>query len=109
MTKEELIKLRTEWERRICDFKASGQSQSLWCREKGINLRTFNYWYLKLKHSTDTVEKSPNWISMKIEKSFDQEEKQAINIKIGNAIIETNSRFDPEHLLKIIRTINSLC
>lgn len=109
MAKEGLKELRNEWETRINEFKASGQSQVAWCREKEINSRTFNYWYRKLKNADDYEKKSTNWLSMKLEKRFEQPEALTINIKIGNATIETNPGFDTEHLLKVIRTLNSLC
>jgi hypothetical protein len=109
MTKEELKELRNEWETRISEFKTSGQSQAAWCREKNINQRTFNYWYRKLKNTSSSEENTTNWLSMKLERRFEHPEASAINIKLGNAIIETKPEFNTEHLLKIIRTLSSLC
>lgn len=110
MTKESLKELRNEWEIRVAEFKASGKSQSAWCREEKINLRTFNYWYRKFKNTDDLQQhKSSSWLSVKLEKTFEKTETSIINIKLNNMIIETNPEFDSEHLLRVVRTLNSLC
>jgi len=46
MTKENLQKA---WLEKVNQFKASGKTQAIWCKEQGINVRTFNYWYVKFK------------------------------------------------------------
>lgn len=57
MTKEQL---RKEWEAKIAEFKISGKSQSAWCREKSINLRTFNRWYVWSRKNSERQEKPAN-------------------------------------------------
>jgi len=109
MTKEALEELQKEWKERIEKFQASSQSQAGWCRERNINLRTFNYWYYKLKNEANQQEKSTNWLSVKLEKTFKQPEASLIKIKLGNAVIEIRPGFDTEHLLKVVRALNSLC
>ena len=47
MTREESQK---EWTARIAEFKASGQSQTAWCKTKNINRRIFTYWLAKFKN-----------------------------------------------------------
>ena len=33
-----------KWQNLIEDFKASGKSQRVWCRERGIKRSTLRYW-----------------------------------------------------------------
>jgi len=41
MAKENLQKA---WQEKVNQFKASGKTQAIWCKEQGINVRTFNYY-----------------------------------------------------------------
>lgn len=103
MTKEEL---RKNWMEKVDEFKASGMTKSAWCKEKNINLRTFNYWANKHYLRNEVEENSVNWLSLKLNNS-NRENKSVINIKIGNTIIETKADFDQEHLLKLINTLEN--
>lgn len=38
------LELRKEWEQRINDYKASGQSQAEWCEDNWISYNQFGYW-----------------------------------------------------------------
>ncbi|MFZ5986152.1 MAG: IS66 family insertion sequence element accessory protein TnpA [Bacillota bacterium] len=100
---------RQQWIDRVEEYKASCQSQAAWCKERNINLRTFNYWYCKLKSADDVQNTTTNWLSVKLEKTLKKPEVSVINIKIGNAAIEINPGVDSDHLLKVLRVLNSLC
>ena len=48
---------RPVWEKRFNEFQASGKTQAAWCKEKNINPRTFNFWYLKLQREQTQPQK----------------------------------------------------
>lgn len=106
MTKEEQ---RKQWIDRVEEFKASGKTQAEWCKERNINIRTFNYWYCKFRNPENIKNSSNSWLSVKIENALKKTESSVISIKIGNAIIEISSGFDADHLSKVLRVLNSLC
>lgn len=106
MAKEEL---RSEWEARINEFKSSGQSQASWCKEKSINLRTFNYWYVKFKKPTEQNNNTTNWLSLKVDELGKKVDTSSIRVQIGNAVIEIQPEFDAELLVKIVKTLSLLC
>jgi hypothetical protein len=78
MTKENLQKA---WQEKVTLFKASGKTQTIWCKEQGINVRTFNYWYVKFKEPAPMKENQVNWLPIKVEKTNNK--KPSLNIKIG--------------------------
>ena len=49
MTKSPNLELRKEWEKRITDCKASGQTQVKWCESNDISIHQFRYWMKGLK------------------------------------------------------------
>jgi len=100
---------RNEWEIQIEEFKASGLSQVVWCREKHINLRTFNYWYVKFKNISSEQIAPTSWISLKVDEPDEKHLPSLITIKLGNAVIEVKPGFDAEHLHKVAKVLSSLC
>jgi len=101
--------LRSEWEAKINEFKTSGQSQAAWCKEKKINIHTFNYWFVKFKNAIAQEEKQTSWMPLTVSNSGKNTEDSTINIKIGNVIIDIKHGFDPELLLKVTEALRTLC
>jgi len=111
---------RTIWEKRFTEFQASGKSQAAWCKEKNINPKTFNFWYLRLKgektQSRKQIKESVKWLTLdtkeieiKLEANIAPTSGHAIDIKIANVTIEVTPGFVPEHLLNIVKTLSKLC
>ncbi len=63
MTKTEL---RKEWEARVAEFKASGQSTSAWCAAHDLKPRQLWYWLRKYKKVTPTAMPS-QWLSVEVD------------------------------------------
>ncbi len=104
MTKENLQKA---WQEKVDQFKASAKTQSVWCKEQGINVRTFNYWYVKFKKPAPTKGNPINWLPIQVEKTNNK--KLSLNIKIGTASIEVNQGFDQKLLCEVVSVLNKLC
>ena len=45
-----------KWEEMIIEFKASGQSQRVWCAEKGLKRSSLRYWLERLDELSDGEE-----------------------------------------------------
>lgn len=46
---------RIEWEARINDWKASGLSKSIWCKDMGHKLHQMYYWIQKIDGTDSQV------------------------------------------------------
>lgn len=103
MKKEQL---KSEWEAKVAEFKASGLTQTQWCKEKDINLRSFNRWYNILKNETPKYQKNQKWIPLKIEESS---VNMYLNIKVGKAVIEVTENFNPKILSNVLKVLNEIC
>lgn len=106
MNKEQL---RKDWELKIVKFKESGKSQSAWCREQNINLRTFNKWYVNSRKKPDEVGKMTAWLSLKKDISNLDVQDSKINVRVGMAIIEISSGFDTILFSDVVKALKKLC
>lgn len=106
MTREESQK---EWGTRIIEFKASGQSQTAWCKTKKINRRKFTYWFAKFKNTISQANKPSSWIALKASELEENSKESVLTVKIGQAIIEVKSDFDSKLFVSIVKVLSSLC
>jgi hypothetical protein len=101
--------LQKAWQEKVNQFKASGKTQAVWCIEQEINVRTFNYWYVKFKEPAPTKENLVNWLPIKVEKMNKEKLRPSFNIKIGTAIIEVSQGFNPKLLAEVVNVLSELC
>ena len=106
MTKEEV---RNQWIARVDEFKASGLSQTAWCKTKSINLRTFSHWITKFKNNTQQKVKQPNWIALKSNEFEKKTKRSSVTVKVGKAVLEIDTEFDPKLLSDVLKVLNTLC
>lgn len=96
--------LRQEWEKRLEDFQASGQTATAWCSEHGIHMHRFWYWSRKLR--TSLVEKSGErvrWLSVELNESAIGTD--FLTIQVGRARIEVHEGFNPMLLRQVIQVL----
>lgn len=98
--------VRKSWEEKIVKFKESGQSQSQWCRENGVNLRTFNVWYNRLKKQTTSKPDTVSWFPVNI---IEKAPLKTITLKINGATIDISEGFDPKLLAEVIKVLGAIC
>ena len=62
------IELPNEWERRMVEFRSSGQSASAWCASSGINLQRFQYWQRKFAKTRSAKPTPPSvqWLPVQL-------------------------------------------
>lgn len=101
MKNEELSKT---WETRIAQFKASGQSATVWCANNNIKINQLRYWLRKFKSSKKTTASTSQWLSVEVGE-VPSNSNNTLAIKVGKVIIEVKSGFDPVLLTEVVRTI----
>jgi len=99
VTKDALRKVT--WEHRMAAYKSSGQSARRWCAENGVNATQLYYW---LKKESTPAEQA--WLPVEIKEPGTE---STMNIRVGEVTIEVKSGFDPELLLKVVKTLGALC
>jgi hypothetical protein len=103
MTNTELSK---RWETRIAEFKASGQSATVWCANNNLKIHQLRYWLRKFKAAEKTTFSSSQWLSVEVGEA--PSDSDTLAIKVGKVTIEVRPGFDPQLLAKVVRTILTL-
>lgn len=100
--------VRQEWEVRIAAYRSSGQSAAEWCAAHQLQPRQLWYWTRKFKATKDTVTPSSRWMALNVDHSL-KETEPALRVRIGSAVIEVNSSFNPALFSGVVRTLQTLC
>jgi hypothetical protein len=92
------------WENHIAQCKASGLSQSEYCRLNKISIKSFYYWKRRLKRcGVPTLVEVPLPKSFPIPSSCPQ-----LCLVIGRYRIEMGRGFDAEDLERVVRTLGRI-
>ena len=97
MTHEAKEELRNVWETRVAEFRASGLSVPQWCVKHDMKPHQLRYWLKKFNQETQP---QVQWLP------FDLTEPAAISIRVQDAVIEVQPDFDPELLLRVVKTLS---
>jgi hypothetical protein len=101
--------LRKEWEQRIAEFRASGQTAVAWCAAHDVNLHRFRYWLRKFptKRATESTP-SVRWLSVKVDEPPVAEDGILL-VRVGSASIEVKPGYNPTLLRQVVQTLATLC
>ena len=87
MTKTEQQQRRQEWEKRIAEYQASGQSVKEWCAANAVKPNRLWYWLRRTRESLET--KSTTWLPVDLRSPFQGEQVgEGLVVKVGKASIE---------------------
>ncbi len=106
MNKEEREQLRKDWEVRMADFKASGQTAKEWCNANNIKRSKLHYWLRKFGSNEQSF-KSSQWLPVEVDDTHSN--SHIVVIKIGKAVVEVKPGYNRELLFDILRTLSALC
>jgi hypothetical protein len=99
MTKEERIEQKAAWEIRIADFKSSGLSGAKWCAANNQKPHQLWYWLKKLEPQAPP-ETPVRWLPVDL-----SDPEPTVTVRIGPAVIEVKQDFDPQLLIKLVKTL----
>jgi hypothetical protein len=105
MTHDEV---RQVWEGRIAAYQASGQSATEWCAMHQLLPRQLWYCLRKFKATNKSVTPSSRWMAINVAKPF-EEKVTTLHVRIGSAVIEVKSGYNPALLSDVVRTLQTLC
>jgi len=107
MTKEEL---RSKWAARVEAFNASGQTQVAFCAEHGLHIKQFGYRLRKYRAANQVKERKPfQWLTLEVRDHEVNLKNNALNVRVGNIVIEVRPGFDRKLLLDVVKTFDALC
>ena len=89
------------WEHRMAAYKASGQSARRWCDENEVNVTQLYYWLKKENAPAEHV-----WLPVEIKEPGTD---RTINVRVGEVTVEVKPGFDPDLLLRVVKTLGALC
>lgn len=110
MTKVQQQERRLQWEKRIDEYRASGQSVREWCAANGVKPGRLWYWLRRMK-TEDAEAKPARWLSVEVGSPFTAERQAGAGllVKVGKAGIEVKPGFDPELLTAVVRALSEVC
>ena len=102
--------LRQEWEQRLAEFSASGQTAKAWCEQNQIKPHQFFYWQRRLRSvESDAASQPVRWMSLDYDfQPTTLETGSKISVQIGRASIQIEKGFDPDLLLEVARLLQDL-
>lgn len=100
---------RLQWEKRIADYKSSGQSVREWCSANGVKPNRLWYWLRRMR-TEDAETKSTRWLPVEvISQPGEGGQAGGLLIRVGKAGIEVRQGFDPELLVAVVRALSEAC
>lgn len=91
--------IETEWAERVRRCRESGLTVSEWCRENGINLKTYYYHLRKIRK--EICEQIP------VPVMTVPEESHSVKISIGDMIAEIPEGISEQMMTSLIRAIRN--
>jgi putative transposase len=108
----------THWAQVMQERKASGLSNKAYCESTGIHENVYYYWQRKLREaacthlssqgSEDTGELVPNGWTRLVPGEVSRSE-ESLTIEVGGCRVMATTGTNPDLLLKVCRTLKSLC
>lgn len=99
-------RLHREWEERLSEFEASGQTATAWCAAREINIHRFRYWSSKLRGSRrrDGQSGEIRWLSVPM-KSSTTGERDTLTIRVGCATVEVHEGFNSTLFKQVVQAL----
>lgn len=113
ITKTERIALQQEWEKRISEFRRSGQTRKAWCEGNQVSIHQFQYWFGKLyRQESRSRLQSGSWAQIRVDETVQEGSPRTqipLSVRIGPAVIEVRDGYNPSLLLDLVKVLQELC
>jgi hypothetical protein len=91
---------QAEWQLIIKDFTGSGQEASEYCMQRQLHLRTFKYWYYKLRSGPGSTNLEGGFVGFKLLQPPVIKDNVAVKIILPNGINVEVATDDVINLIK---------
>jgi hypothetical protein len=105
---------RDLWQARVLDYESSGLTMREWCERNGVRDGQLRYWLTKARKAS----KSGSWACLELvgdgilgaRKSNEMAAGDpGVAVRVGSALIEVRSGFDPSLLSEVLRVVVATC
>lgn len=101
---------RKQWEARVAEFRASGQSVTEWCKERDLKPHQLWAWLRRFKPANELVDPMQSkWVAIEIGRPGMLDSTDELLVKVGKAVIEVKPGFNPALLAEVVHSLSSLC
>lgn len=98
--------VRVKWEARIQAYLASGEKATHWCKANQINRRQLYAWIKRLDAAPSSPQVKPaTFIPVQVTSDARSAFSSSLRIRIGSAVIEVESGFEPVLLRKVVHAL----
>jgi len=97
---------RSEWERLISEYHASGMTINAWCTQNGIKKNTFYNWR-KLLSSSPVQQSAPQWLAVAPSDALSA--SHSVTLRVGKVSLEVSAGFDSHLLRDVLSVLESRC
>ena len=97
-----------EWETRIAEYRASGQTAREWCAANEVHPAQLWYWLRKYKPRDTALMNSTQWLSVRVGEEA-EDLGDSLIIRVGEASIEVKPGFNPALLSEVVRVLITVC
>ncbi len=100
------LERQKEWENRIAQYRASGQSVKKWCADNNVKPAQLWYWLRKFKTNNEAHNiHSSQWLPVDVRDYIPMD--NALLVRVGEACIEVKPGFDPALLSQVVRSLTT--
>jgi len=94
-----------EWRELVANFDASGLTQEVFARKKGLKVGTFRSWVYKIRRAS----KEPRFVEL-VKSTASAEEKHAsrTTLLVGDVRVEFSERPEAEYVLALLRGLDEV-
>lgn len=103
---------RDLWFSRMTAFEKSSQGVTEWCRENGVQIKSFYYWRRRLR-DPELIRQEPGWLTVEPARIaaahfHSSSEFSGVSVRLGSAIIEVSPDFNESVLGSVVRVLGAV-
>lgn len=106
MAREDIQK---KWEARVAAFRSSGEKATTWCKAHQVDRRQLYTWMKRVDGTAAPKPSASKWLNVQVAPEPASEMNASLGIKVGPAVVEVKSGFNPALLREVVQTLQALC
>ena len=114
MTAEKITARRALWHQHIHAYQQSGLTQTAYCKEHKISVKTFSNWLMKTRRENQAQAGSGSgtqqWVSLPVPQPVASTNSEVcLRVRVGDYHLEIPQGFDQQTVAGVLRLIKELC